>query len=128
MTAAATTGPVVWIVDADHWPRAYLRAELIERGYDAVGFVSLSDALARLHVSGGAPRPRLAVVDLAGQAAELKLLPALARAGVPLVGIGAAAATAADAVQQVPWAAYLRRPLTIGDIADAVDGLVEGRG
>ena len=35
---------VVWIIDAEHWPRALLRAELIERGYDAAGFVTVDDA------------------------------------------------------------------------------------
>src|SRR5689334_9573424 len=44
---APEDAPVVWIVDAEHWPRAYLRAELIERGYDAVGFVGVREALAR---------------------------------------------------------------------------------
>jgi hypothetical protein len=48
--AASTFGredaaePPVWIVASDHW-RAYLCAELIERGYDAVGFVTLQDVL-----------------------------------------------------------------------------------
>jgi hypothetical protein len=41
MTAKVTWGdevvPVVWIIDPDQWPRAMLRAELIERGVDAVG-------------------------------------------------------------------------------------------
>ena len=32
---------VVWIIDVDQWPRAMLRAELIERGYDAVGYVTV---------------------------------------------------------------------------------------
>src|SRR5215471_17474158 len=37
---SGVTGPdptVVWIIDAEQWPRALLRAELIERGFDAVG-------------------------------------------------------------------------------------------
>ena len=44
--------PVVWIVDADHWPRAELRALLIERGYDAIGFESLVDAVLRAAAAG----------------------------------------------------------------------------
>ena len=35
--------PVIWIIDAEQWPRALLRAELIERGYDAVGYVTVRD-------------------------------------------------------------------------------------
>ena len=37
--------PVLWVIDSEQWPRAYLRAELIERGYDAYGFMTVSDAL-----------------------------------------------------------------------------------
>ena len=51
----------VWIVSADQWPRAYLRAELIERGYDAVGFVTMKDALIRLMLARSR-RPALLVV------------------------------------------------------------------
>jgi len=37
---------VVSIIDAVQWPRALLRAELIERGFDAVGSIRrLADAL-----------------------------------------------------------------------------------
>ena len=56
--------PVIWIVDAEHWPRAGLRAELIERGYDAIGFPTLRDAVLGLrHIR----RPALMVIDLQGQ-------------------------------------------------------------
>ena len=37
--------PAVWVIDSEQWPRACLRAELIERGYDAYGFISIGDAL-----------------------------------------------------------------------------------
>src|SRR5262249_50523834 len=35
----------VWIVDGEQWPRACLCAELIERGLDGRGFVTLQDAV-----------------------------------------------------------------------------------
>ena len=59
----------VWIVSADQWPRAYLRAELIERGYDATGFVSLKDAVIRLMLARS-QRPGLLVIDLHDQGYE----------------------------------------------------------
>ena len=51
----------IWIVAADHWPRALLRAELIERGYDATGFATLEDAVRRLMLPP-ARRPALLVL------------------------------------------------------------------
>ncbi len=123
MTAAPEpppSGPRVWIVNADHWPRAYLRAELIERGYDAIGFETLKDALARLALRR-APRPALLILDVGGQVVDDRQRTALANARVPILTVtGADAARAADA-PPAPLAGTLRRPLTIGAIADAVD-------
>jgi hypothetical protein len=110
----------VWIVGADHWPRAYLRAELIERGYDAVGFEDVADALFEL-ARGPAPRPRLVVVDLHEPSPAETLVAALFRLGVPVVGVAGATGTAADHAGGRPWAALLRRPVTIGAIADVVE-------
>ncbi|HEY7372056.1 MAG TPA: hypothetical protein VIF57_07735 [Polyangia bacterium] len=125
MTAAPeppASGPRVWIVNADHWPRAYLRAELIERGYDAIGFETLKDALARL-VLARALRPALLILDLDGTVVDERQRAALAAARVPILSVTGAGAAAVDAAPSGPLAATLRRPLTIGAIADAVDRL-----
>jgi hypothetical protein len=114
--------PVVWIVDADHWPRASLRAELLERGYEAVGFESARDAVLALAV-GRTPRPALLVVDLAGQTADLAPLQALLRAGAPAVGVGGALEWGAPPIAHLAWAAALRRPVTVGTIAETVEAL-----
>jgi FixJ family two-component response regulator len=120
MTAAPEpppSGPPIWIVNADHWPRAYLRAELLERGYDAIGFETLEDALARLALAR-ALRPALLLLDLDGQIVDDRQRLALANARVPILAVtGAGAAQAPPG----PLAGTLRRPLTIGAIADAVD-------
>jgi hypothetical protein len=110
--------PVVWIIQRDHWPRASLRAELIERGLDAVGFETVRDAIAALSVPGQA-RPLVAVVDLASQEAEIPQLAALTRAGCRMVGIGSAVETIATA-GDISWSVMLRRPVSLGTIADAV--------
>jgi DNA-binding response OmpR family regulator len=108
--------PRVWIVNADHWPRAYLRAELIERGYDATGFEDLKDAVIRLGLR--APRPELLVVEAPTGELPMGLRQFLAAQNVPVLAVVAAGAeTRALDLDIEP----LRRPLTIGAIADAVE-------
>lgn len=116
-------GRPVWIVDLDHWPRAYLRAELIERGYDAIGFVSLRDLLLKLVL--GRSRPALAVIDLHGQEVSERELTALLGEGFPVVAVGGAAQWGDDGLRARSWAAFLRRPLTVGAVADEVDRLLK---
>jgi DNA-binding response OmpR family regulator len=103
------TPKVVWIIDSEQWPRALLRAELIELGFDAVGYLTVEDALAAF------PRrfPDLIVIDLSGQPrdAVAKLL----EIGVPVIAI----AGAQEAVDQ-PFIAVMRRPVSLGEIADRV--------
>ena len=105
--------PGVWVVDADHWPRAELRALLIERGYDVMGIETLADAVLRARLPGAA-LPAVIVVDLAAQDAGEALLAALFATHVPIIAIGGG------------WAAFLRRPVTLGDIADAVARTLPG--
>jgi DNA-binding response OmpR family regulator len=108
--------PRVWIVNADHWPRAYLRAELIERGYDATGFEDLQDVVIRLGLR--APRPELLVVEAPTGELPMGLRQFLAAQNVPVLAVVAAGAeTRALDLDIEP----LRRPLTIGAIADAVE-------
>jgi DNA-binding NtrC family response regulator len=116
MSLSVTTGneavSVIWIIDSEQWPRALLRAELIERGYDAVGYLTASDALATL----GARFPDLIVVDLRGVTREE--VENLFKVGVPVIGI--ASIPEPSWASQFPWAALLRRPVSIGEIVDAV--------
>jgi DNA-binding NtrC family response regulator len=109
----------VWIIDSDQWPRASLRAELIERGYDATGFVTIRDALVRLIVDRGR-RPALIVCDLHEQGLDEKLATALFREGVPVVAIAGVPEADDEAVRALPWRAFLRRPVTIGAVAETV--------
>ena len=113
--------PRIWIVSADQWPRAYLRAELIERGYDAVGFVTMKDALLRLMLARSR-RPALAVVDLHGQDVTEKMGATLFREHVPLLIVADAGHREDERLG--PAVCTLRRPVTIGAIADTVDRLM----
>ena len=103
---------VVWTIDPDQWPRAMLRAELIERGVDAAGYLRPSDALARL----GARFPDLIVVDVRDMTREE--IADLFKVGVPVIGI--AGTPEPSWIGDFNWAALLRRPVSIGEIADAV--------
>lgn len=103
---------VVWIIDAEQWPRAMLRAELIERGRDAAGYETIHDAIESLPVRP----PHVIVVDLRGQ--PLRLVERLLAIGVPVIVIGGLLE-----INELPdgaWSAVLRRPVSIGEIADAV--------
>ncbi len=103
---------VIWIIDAEQWPRAMLRAELIERGYDAVGYITVRDAIDALPER----RPEAIVVDLRGQ--PVPLVERLLKLSVPVVIVGGV-----PEINDLPdreWI-VLRRPVSIGEIADAVE-------
>jgi DNA-binding NtrC family response regulator len=123
---SASEKPRVWIVNADHWPRAYLRAELIERGYDATGFENLKDAVIRL-LAARSRRPALLVIDLHEQAIDDEniLGRALLRERLPVLAV--ADAISSNSVPHDVLVERLQRPLTIGAVADAVDRLM-GKG
>lgn len=119
--------PVIWIIDNEHWPRAYLRAELIERGYQAISFSDLSRALAELDCL--APRPDAVILELRDQEITSEALGTLARAKVPVIGIGGTVELDNSAIADFPWADLLRRPVSIGAVVDAVERrIAKGRG
>jgi hypothetical protein len=112
----------IWIIDAEHWPRAFLRAELIERGYDAAGFATLEDALTRLRQTRDR-RPALLVLDRRDQTLDEHTSELLLRAGIPVLAVADLAHP--DGANLGPVVEVLHRPLTIGDIANAVDRLAK---
>jgi hypothetical protein len=114
--------PMVWVVDAEHWPRAFLRAELMERGFDVVGFEGMSQALLALrdHLY---ERPFAMVIDLHHLAVQPNERDALARIVAPKVLLGGTVELNEAWVKEANWTAVMRRPFTIGEVADAVEGL-----
>ena len=114
------TQTVVWIIDSQQWPRAYLRAELIERGFEAVGFIDLADALAALR-QRATPRPAVIVLELREQAIAKNLLAALMGTGIPLILLVGALEANEQVVKEYQWTAVMHRPFTIGAIADKVE-------
>ena len=127
MATAPDRQPIVWIVWAEQWPRADLRAELIERGYHAVGFVSLEDALARLVKPGVAP-PALLLIVLDGHPVSERQLALCARKQLKVALSGGKIALQAPSLQAFPAAAVLPFPITLGELASAVERLVPPAG
>lgn len=119
----APEGPPIWVIAADRGPRAALRAELIERGHDAIGSETLRDAVLAGRLPG-ARAPALIVLDLQDQTVTAPLLDALFALGAPVIAVAGAAD---EALRAHPWSAWLRRPLTLGTIANTVSALFSPR-
>lgn len=115
----ADLSKVIWVIDADQWPRAMLRAELIERGLDAAGYITIRDAIDALPWRP----PDAIVVDLRGQ--PLAQVESLLKIGVPVIVVGGV-----PEVNDLPagdWAAVMKRPVSLGEIAERVQRFFSGR-
>lgn len=126
MAGAGRAGPV-WIIDEEQWPRACLRAELIERGYDAVGFEAIADAVPLL-ASARHRRPRMVIVDVTNHALTDEEAAQLSGSGATLVAIGHGTGTLGPAFAgpsaELHWAAFLHRPVDLRQVADTADALL----
>jgi len=114
-----TGKPVVWVIDSQQWPRAYLGAELDERGFEAMGYAHLSEAVADLR-RAAAPRPEAIVLELHDQYLEPILLEGLARTGIPVVLLTRRMERDEGIAKGYAWAAVMRRPFTIGSVVDKI--------
>jgi hypothetical protein len=109
------------VIGPERGPRAALRAELIERGHDAIGFETLREAILAGRLPGAA-HPAAVVIDLhdeGAQSTDDRLLDALFAAGAAVVAVGGATAANDTRLRGRPWARWLQRPVTLGEIADA---------
>jgi DNA-binding NtrC family response regulator len=122
----ASTNETIWIIDSEQWPRACLRAELIERGYDAVGFVRLGRALLSIR-SGLRKLPAAIFLDLRGQSVNDNHLEQLASIGIPLVILSSSAKLDDPLIRNLKTAVILKRPITLGKIADLLQEIVSRR-
>ena len=111
--------PIVWIIDSEHWPRAGLRAELIERGCEAIGFTAIVEAVITLQFLAG-PKPHVIVLELREQDLGRELLSALAGTGIPIVVLGGAMELNEPVIREFDWAAVIKRPFTLGAVTDKV--------
>lgn len=115
--------PVIWIIDSQQWPRANLRAELIERDFEAVGFSEFAHALAALYDSHSV-KPRIIVLELVGLPVKKDELDVLTRTGIPVILLGGATELNGPLIRESKWAAVLQRPFTIGKVADLAEELI----
>jgi hypothetical protein len=114
-----TTKTLIWIISSQQWPRAYLRAELLERGFEAVGYTDLASAVAALDLSPRT-RPRGVVLESRDQPIEPRLLDAIMKTSVSVILLVGAVEANDPIVKQYHWAAVMKRPISIGAIADKV--------
>jgi len=91
--------------------------------FEAVGFIELAHALVALHHPFYA-KPHLIVLELRELSSSPNELDALAHVGIPIIALGGAVELNEEWVKQFEWAAVLRRPFTIGNVADMVEELV----
>jgi hypothetical protein len=109
------TPPRVLVVSPEHWARALVRAELRERGYDAIGAGTIEVARRERPVD-------LLVLDqhALGERAQSvdELQSRLGRPATVLLALGLAEPP------QGAWARVLRRPLRIGDVVAAIETLL----
>ena len=115
--------PILWIVDSEQWPRACLRAELIERGYDAYGCISAADALDWL-TRGRSPKPAALILELRGQNLSAELIQAIHDLNVPTILLGGHPELDEPVIKQYGWHTILSRPFSLGNVADLVEQIV----
>jgi FixJ family two-component response regulator len=111
--------PVVWIIDSEQWPRACLRAELIERGYDAYGFITIRDAL-EWSAQPTSPKAASIILELRGQQLTKELLDAIQNLDVPIIVLGGSTELNESLIKERKWDEVLQRPISLGKIADVV--------
>src|SRR5262245_33020765 len=105
--------PVLWVIDGEQWPRACLRAELIERGYGAYGFVNIADALNSLS-RAASPKPEVIVLELRHQDLTRELIQRIRNLQVPTIVLGGSAEFTEPLVQKSNWEVVLKRPVSLG--------------
>ena len=115
--------PRILLVISDHWTRALLRAELIERGYDVVGAPDLLTALLSRPVERDRGPVRAILIDqetLVEPAVRLLDLLVSRHRDPPVLLL----ASALLGELPGPWKRVLHKPAAIGEIASAVEETV----
>jgi hypothetical protein len=120
--AQADLPPRILLVMPTQWPRALLRAALREVGYDAIGTRTVRGARILLTSGEGRGPVRLILLDqdaLTEDAREdLDQLRRASDAALVLL------APATRRVSKGGWTGVLRRPLTVGELTQAIERLV----
>lgn len=115
--------PIVWVIDSEQWPRACLRAELIERGYDAYGFIRVSDAFEALS-QGTSMKPDVLILELRNQNLTAEMVQRIRNLAAPTILLGGNAELNDPTVQEQDWNVVLKRPTSLGKIADVTQQII----
>jgi hypothetical protein len=120
--AEAPLPPRILLVMPAQWPRALLRAALREVGYDAIGTRTVKGARVLLLSGEGRGPVRLILIDQDALTEDAQGdLEMLRRdSDAPLVLL----APATRRVSEGGWTGVFRRPLTVGELAQAIERLV----
>ena len=123
MKPAAANSARILIVMADQWPRALLRAELREAGYDALGARDLNEAAAYPREEAGRGPVQVIILDQSvipssSDPGLLALLQTHPKAQTVLV------AGAFQPTLSGPWAQVLRHPTSIAEISRTAQQLL----
>lgn len=115
--------PRILLVLSEHWTRALLRAELLERGYDAIGAPDLITALLYRPVERERGPVRAILIDqeIVSQRASRLLELLISRHRNPPVLLLASALLSAPSG---PWERVLHKPAALGEIAAALEQTV----
>ncbi len=123
--STATDAPWrVLLVMPDQWPRALLRAELIERGRDAVGARNLEEAmLCGPSLERGPVRVLVIDQSLCDDGSQALLKSLLSRhPGAKVLLLGRPTLP----TPRGPWIEVIERPTRIGEVATEVERLAHG--
>ena len=92
------------------------------RRLGAIGYLHLSEAVADLR-AGLTPRPGAIILELRDQYVEPSLIDALVGSEVPVVLLTGAFERDERINEGHGWAAVMKRPFTVGSVADKVQGI-----
>ena len=118
--------PLIWIIDSQQWTRALMRAELINRGFETIGFETINQALAAYH-HPDFQKPHLIILELFGSSFRPGDFIKLASLKAKRILLGGIVQLNNKQVKRFRWHAIFRRPFTVGSVADMVGELLKKR-
>jgi hypothetical protein len=111
--------PIIWLIDSNHWERANIRALLIEHGFQVEGFVGILHAELMLYREA-VEKPDLIILELHGLDYGRPEVGEVTRLDAPVILLTGVFEEDRELLEKHKWAAVLRRPFTLGQVADVV--------
>ena len=115
--------PRIWVISTQHWPRALIYAELLERGYEVEGFENCVDASLALE-SRFSARPHLILLELVDQPPVPICFEAFENAGIPIILLGGSQELTEEVLSRFKSSVILKRPYSIGEVCDFAEKVI----